>query len=340
MAETDFTTNRRLPFPTGKDLIQEGPAEMQAIANAVDTENRGEIDYLQAGVVRSTDWSFTAGMESSSECKLDSTGTTGGVAWLPLAAIGLVRSVTTAAKLKALKPSSLPGSGKYMTVGFELTPSTSGASATVSIVPGTEQASQKAAEEHSPTITAGNARVRDVVILNTAGTYSILSQTDRRAWATGGEVAAETSAQGKIAAGAVTTAKIAPEAVTETELLKAIVEKLTHRYFTTPKGGGGLIIEETVIVPANTLVTWQAWVIATSGATTEVGCVVKLLKNGSVVAEGGGQLQEEKIPSRGAGQVVAQYVQATAGTFTWKVELFFFGTAVFGETKPGLLAFT
>lgn len=139
---------------------------------------------------------------------------------------------------------------------------------------------------------------------------------------------------------AVTTAKIGSEAVTEAKLLKPIVEKLTHQYFTTPKGGGGLIVEETVTVPANTLVTWQAWAIAVSAATTEVGCIVKLLKNGSVVAEGGGQLQEEKIPSHGAGQIAAQYVQATAGTFTWKVELLFFGTSVTGEVKPGLLAFT
>lgn len=180
MAETDFTTNRRIPFPTGKDLIPEGPAEMQAIATALDGENRGEVDFLQPGVVQSTDWSFVAKLESTATGALESIATTGGVAWLPLTAIGLVRSVTTAAKLKALKPASLPSPGKYMTVGFELTPSTSGAAATVSVVSGAEQTTQALAEAHSPSITAGKARIRDIVILNTAGVYSIASQTERR----------------------------------------------------------------------------------------------------------------------------------------------------------------
>jgi microcystin-dependent protein len=180
MAETDFTTNRHLPYPTGKDLIPEGPAEMQAIATALDAENRGEVDFLQAGVVQATDWSFTAKLENTATCALESTATTGGVAWLPLTAIGLVRSVTTAAKLKALKPASLPSPSKYMTVGFELTPSTSGAAATVSVVSGAEQTTQALAEAHSPAITAGKARIRDIVILNTAGVYSIASQTERR----------------------------------------------------------------------------------------------------------------------------------------------------------------
>jgi hypothetical protein len=186
MTVTDYTTNRHIPFPTGADLIPEGPAEMEAIATALDGENRGEIDILQAGIVSATDWSFTAAMESSSECKLGSTATVGGIAWLPLTAIGLLRSVTTAAKLSALKPSSLPGSGKYLTVGFELTPSTSNAAATVSVVSGVEQTTQALAESHSPATTAGKARIRDVVILNTAGVYSIAAQRDRRPWARGG----------------------------------------------------------------------------------------------------------------------------------------------------------
>jgi hypothetical protein len=107
------TTNRGYPYPNGKDFIPNGPAEMEAIVNALDEENRGEIDHLQAGVTLSTDWSFAAAMESTSECKLESVATTGGVCWLPLTAIGLVRSFTTAAKIQKLKPSSLPGTGKY-----------------------------------------------------------------------------------------------------------------------------------------------------------------------------------------------------------------------------------
>jgi microcystin-dependent protein len=180
MPETGHTTNRAIPYPTGKDFVPEGPAEMQALANAMDAENRGEIDFLQAGVVKSTDWSFNAVMENPATCALESEAAVGGVAWLPLTAIGLVRSVTTPAKLAALKPSSLPGASKYLTVGFELTPSTSDGAATVSVVSGAEQTTRALAEANSPAITAGKARIRDVVILNTAGVYSIASQAERR----------------------------------------------------------------------------------------------------------------------------------------------------------------
>ena len=202
------TTNRGYIYPNGKDLIPNGPAEIQALAVDLDTENRGEIDYLQAGVTLSTDWSFTAALESSSEGKLDSTANTGGVCWCPLAAIGLVRSVTTAAKIKALKPASLPGSGKYMAVGFELTPTTSDGAATVSVVSGAEQTTQKLAEENVPATTAGKDRIRNIVLLNTSGTYSIAAQFDVRPWCTGG-VTTETKEEAKIGAGTVSLGKLA-----------------------------------------------------------------------------------------------------------------------------------
>lgn len=212
------TTNRGIPYAVGGDFIPNGPAEMEAIANALDAENRGEIDFLQAGVAQGTDWAFVAKMEVQAECKLESTGTTGGVAWLPLAAIGLVRSVTTAAQLKALKPAALPGEGKYLTVGFELTPSTSGGPATVSVVSGVEKATQAEAEAASPAVTAGKARIRDVCIKRTAGLYTIVSQTERRSWATGGEAATETVAEGKIGPEAVSESKLKNLAVTAAKI--------------------------------------------------------------------------------------------------------------------------
>jgi hypothetical protein len=182
---TNHTSNRNIPYPDGKEFVPKGPEEMQAVAVALDTENRGEIDFLQAGVVASSDWNFTAAMENSATCALESTGTTGGVAWLPLTAIGLVRSVTSAAKLKALVPPSLPSSGKYLSIGFELTPSTSGAPATASLHSGAEKASQAEAEAAPPAATAGKIKIRDVVVKNTGGVYSIVAQRDRRPWAKG-----------------------------------------------------------------------------------------------------------------------------------------------------------
>jgi hypothetical protein len=202
------TTDRDIPYPVGTDLIPAGPAEMRALAAEIDTENRGEIDYLQAGITLSTDWSFTAAIENAGTGALKSVAATGGICWLPLAAIGLARSLTASAALAALKPASLPGSGHYMSVGFELTASKSDKPAVVSVVSGIEEATAKLAEEHVPATTAGKARIRNIVLLNTAGVYSIVSQADVRPWCTGGG-APETKAEGRIGAGAVTSPKIA-----------------------------------------------------------------------------------------------------------------------------------
>ena len=57
--------------------------------------------------------------------------------------------------------------------------------ATVSVVSGVQQTTQALAESNSPATTAGKMRIRDVVILNTSGVYSVVSQRDRRPWARG-----------------------------------------------------------------------------------------------------------------------------------------------------------
>jgi hypothetical protein len=194
--ETKYTTNRGIPYPTGKDFVPEGPAEMEAIATALDAENRGELDYLQAGIVKTSDWSFTAAMENSGTCALESEAEVAeSICWLTLTAIGLVRSVTAKGKLKGLKPPSLPGPGKYLSVGIELTPTTSDAAATVAIVSGVEKGTQAEAEAAPAGPVAGKLRIRNVVVKNTAGVYSIVSQEDVRPWATGGFVTAAYGAE-------------------------------------------------------------------------------------------------------------------------------------------------
>lgn len=95
-----------------------------------------------------------------------------------------------------------------MTVGYELTATHSDGAPGVSVVAGTEEATQKSAEEHVPATTAGKLRIRNIVVLNTAGVYSIASQTDVRPWCTGGTVA-ETKEEGKIGAGTVSLGKLA-----------------------------------------------------------------------------------------------------------------------------------
>lgn len=202
------TLRKLIPFPktTDPDKLC---ADQQSMMEALDNLNEGQQDFLQAGVVESTDWSFTATINSSTGA-LGSEAATGGKAWLPDPVISgaLMRSVTSTATLSGLTPSTLPTTGKYMTIGIELTASTWGEKATVSVKSGTEKSTEAEAEAASPAVTSGKIRVRDVIVKNTSGVYSIVKQIDRRLWATGGEAKSETVAEGKIGKEAVTGVKL------------------------------------------------------------------------------------------------------------------------------------
>lgn len=186
----DHTTNKRaMPYPdntTGR--INVGGTDIKELAEKVDVENSGEVDFLQPGVVVSTDFEFTATMESEAEGKIQSVANTGGTAWINDATIGLMRTVTPVGSgvIRALKPGTLPASGKYMNIGIELTPTTWGGAVTVSTVSGTAKATQAEAEAAPPGISANKVRVRDVVLFNNGGSkYELKAQRDRRAWARG-----------------------------------------------------------------------------------------------------------------------------------------------------------
>ena len=216
------TLRKLIPFPKTGD----GPklcADDESLATTLDNLNEGHQDFLQAGVVSASDWSFTATINSSTG-KLGSEAATGGVAWLPGPVVSgaLMRSVTTSAKLENLE-ATLPASGKYVTVGFELTPSTWGAAATVSIHTGTEKATQAEAEAASPSTSTGKIKVRNLVILNNAGKYEAKAQFDARQWATGGEAAKETSAEGKIGSESVTNSKVRKETLKGDRLAKETI---------------------------------------------------------------------------------------------------------------------
>lgn len=145
-----------------------------------------QSDLFQEGVVGETDWNFTANIVGATG-KLGSTGSTGGAAWVPAAVSGLVRTFTTSATLSGLTPPTLPESGKFLVVGFELTQS--GNAATVSLVSGAQITTEAEASlrESSPAISSGKIRIRDVLIKNNAGTYEIKQQYDRRRYATGAQ---------------------------------------------------------------------------------------------------------------------------------------------------------
>jgi hypothetical protein len=186
-----------MPGPSGAEarygipfaILTDTP-DMEALSKAVAENvagiNMGQGDFMQAGVLATTDWSLTAAVNAATG-ELSSTGTTGGTAWLtdPVVAGALMRSVAVPAKLEKLKPPSLPAAGKFMSVGVQLTPSKWGAAPSVSIVSGVEKTTLAEAEAAPAGAVAGKLRIRDVVIKNTAGVYSIEAQRDRRPWAKG-----------------------------------------------------------------------------------------------------------------------------------------------------------
>jgi hypothetical protein len=141
-------------------------------------------DVYQTGVLATTDWTPGAVNVTGGTGEIELT-TFGGAAWLPAPVSGLVRTFTTAATYKALKPPVLPGPTGFIRCGIELT--ASGAAATVSIVSGTEKATEAEALAiaASPAISSGKARVLDIIIKNVAGTYSLVTTRERRRFATG-----------------------------------------------------------------------------------------------------------------------------------------------------------
>ncbi|HEX4436687.1 MAG TPA: hypothetical protein VH061_07815 [Solirubrobacteraceae bacterium] len=185
MAISGAESRYGLPFPLNTD-VPDMEAYGRAIAERIAAIELGQRDLFQAGVLISTDWEMTANIVGGTG-ELGSVANTGGTAWLPdpVLAGSLMRSVAAPAKLSALKPPALPVSTKFMSVGVQLTPSKWGAAPTVSLVSGVEQASEALALTNPAAAVAGKVRIRDVVILNTAGVFSIAAQRDRRPWARG-----------------------------------------------------------------------------------------------------------------------------------------------------------
>jgi hypothetical protein len=180
-----FGLRRLLGTSNGKDI----GTGFQSLGADIDNINHGHQDFLQAGVVESADWTFTANIVSGTG-ELGSTGTTGGKAWLPDPVLSgaLMRTVTALAKLEKLKPGSLPSSGKYMSVAFEIAPAAEDGwdnAVTVTAHSGVEKSTEAEAIAAPPATTAGKIKICDVVIRNAAGVYSIGAQRDRRPWAKG-----------------------------------------------------------------------------------------------------------------------------------------------------------
>ena len=172
-----------LPYPLLGDT-PDAEHDLKELVEKFAAINRGSADILNPGVVSATDWSFNAAIVPGTG-ELESEGEVPeSVAWMkdPIVPADLMRTITPKKAIAKIKPPSLPVAGKFMVVAFELTPSLWGGPATVSLKCGPEKATLAEAESGSatPATSAGKIQVRQVVVENAAGVYSIKFQRDVR----------------------------------------------------------------------------------------------------------------------------------------------------------------
>lgn len=247
-------------------------------------------DQFQPGVVTANDWSMTASIVGGTGV-LGSAGNTGGTAWIKVAS-ALLRTSTVSATLSGIAPPSLPVSGKFMSIGLQLTPGVFGGAATVSAVSGVEKATEAEALAAPANEVAGKLRIRDVIVKNTAGVFSIAAQRDRRPWARGYDF--------------TTTAVNSLEVTAETTLAE-LTQRVEHG-------------EGSSAAPAVSLL-FTAQI--TQEAAAALGIVVKVFANGNLNStnEVGAEVKarhtavvyEQFTPGPGSQLYQVKVVQATAG---------------------------
>lgn len=178
---SEFSKRFKIPWPVETEKAKEIWKYLKNLATVVDEINQGHADFIQSGVVSESDWKITAEIVGGTG-EIKSSTNVGGTAWSPDPTLGttvLMRSSTPVKKIELL-PSSLPSSGQYMVIGIELTAETWNAEAKITLVSGVAGATEAEAFEKVPAVTSGKIRLRDVMIKNTTGTYSIVTQWDRR----------------------------------------------------------------------------------------------------------------------------------------------------------------
>lgn len=133
------------------------------------------------GLYVNSDWVFTPTINAATG-EIGSTGTTGG-----LAKVAGVRTKTNPfITLAALLPPSLPASGQFMSVGVQLAASNGFNGAAVpSVVSGVAKATEAEALAAPAGAVGSRMRIKDIIIKNTAGVYSIVVSRDRRPWVRG-----------------------------------------------------------------------------------------------------------------------------------------------------------
>lgn len=129
-----------------------------------------------ASGVTASGWNFTATINAGTGV-IGSVGTTGG-----RATVESTPTNNAQATLAGLVPPALPVAGKFMCIGVQLAANGYGEPATVSIVSGAEKATEAEAIGFAaaPAFVAKCIRIKDIMIKNVGGVFSIVGERDRR----------------------------------------------------------------------------------------------------------------------------------------------------------------
>ncbi len=180
------STLYKLKTPAGAEKVSEYPTLDKEMAKQLDEVLNEVQDIVQAGVVGSTSWSFTASIAEAT-AELGFAGEIAeSIAWLPNPTYTggrLLRTITPKEKPAGEIAPTKPNEGKYVAIAYELSPSTHNAACTLKLHAGTEEATEKSALEHAPSTSITRIQVRRVVIENVGGKYKIASQEDVRPYA-------------------------------------------------------------------------------------------------------------------------------------------------------------
>lgn len=153
----------------------------QAVALEAGYQDFGVGGQFGDGVFYSSDWQVTATINSATAA-IGSSGTVGFNARVA----GIRTKTNPLITISGLIPPSLPASGQFMSVGLQLGALNGfNGVATPSVVSGVAKATEAEALAAPAGPQGSRLRIKDIIIKNTAGVYSIVAQRDRRPWVNG-----------------------------------------------------------------------------------------------------------------------------------------------------------
>lgn len=172
------TTRLGIPYPVGTDLVSSGPAEMQAIAAAVDTAWGLEYgDIIGPGVVGNATIINASGPAINSATGALTYTLNADVAWVNVS--GTLTRCSLPTSGTTITPSPLPSNGFFRCIGLFLTPPALwGGTGTLSLVSGSASGSSSGAP--LPATPSGTLLLQTTTIGLSGATYSIAIIFDRR----------------------------------------------------------------------------------------------------------------------------------------------------------------